>query len=161
MDGSGVIQGHVHAMSSQRRPQTQQSISTNFRRLSVVNETRNYIMITQDMLDAFKERVVKSHKVDLTLNHVHLKSSVEPLTSKRHLPPLSSDRLRLIHTKAQTSLDLREYVRNRPVKVFIDDITKHGVGTKSRSRNEPHNVVKGKQPLMKTWTKLSGSIAKR
>lgn len=157
MNGSGVSQGHVHAMSSHRRPQTQQSRSTNIRHLSVVKETRNYIIITQDMLDAFKERVVKSHKVDLTLNYIHLKNSV----SNRHVPPLSSDRLRLIHTKAQTSLDLREYVRNRPVKVFIDDITKHGVNTKPRSRYGTQGVVKGKHTLVKTSMKLSGSNSKR
>lgn len=159
MDSSGVA--HVQNVTSPRRPRTQQSLlNSSFRHLPIIKDARDYIMITQDILDAFKEQVVKSHKVNLNLTNVRLRSSKKGINGRRHFPPLLEERMRLIHNKSHTSLDLRENVRNKPVKVFVDDITqKYGVcGSEVTSGSGRENDL---LPKRKHTLKRSERLVKR
>lgn len=98
--------------------------------LPINRETTDYIIITQDILDAFKERVVKSHKVTLNLDS-NRNQDRGPSRQKSDASRTRNDNFRLLHNdfrllhgKAYTSLDLREMVPRRPVRVFVEDITK-------------------------------------
>lgn len=162
MDGSNIVHGQAPPMSSPRRPRTQQS--SHFRHLPIIKDSRDYIMITQEILDAFRERVVKSHKVNLKLNPVRLKSSRRQFVGRRHLPPMFSERADVFHNKAHTSFDLHEQVRHRPVKVFVDDITKNSSGTSeamSGSGQDPHDILKRKPTFVKAQIKKADSVVKR
>lgn len=148
MDEANGAEGlHVHAVSSPRQPKTQHG--SNFRHLPVIKDTRDYIMITQDILDAFKERVVKSHKVNLKLNPARAKSSRRAALTRRHEAPVSTDKSLLLYSKSHTSYDLQ--VRHRPVKVFVDDITKHNADTSeytsSSGRREFQDLLKKKPAI--------------
>lgn len=120
MDKVGGETGNGQTVATQRRPQTEQNSS--FQRLPLVKDTSNYIFITQDILDAFKDKVVQSHKITLKLNTFRKKERQQS-SQRNNLPNLLPEKFRLLHGKAYTSLDLRDMVPRRPVRVFVDDIT--------------------------------------
>ncbi|XP_045158819.2 uncharacterized protein LOC123524590 [Mercenaria mercenaria] len=161
MEEPNVVEGHMQALTP-RRQETQHN--TNLRHLPGVNDSRNYIMITQDILDAFKDRVVKSHKVNLKLNPVRHRNSRRPVVSRRHIPPVPTELSHALLSKSHTSFDLRDFVRNRPVKVFVDDITKYNTSASeiaSGSGQEFPEMLKRKPTLLKSSSKLSDSAIKR
>ncbi|KAH3850474.1 uncharacterized protein LOC127874492 [Dreissena polymorpha] len=91
-------------------------------KLKDTHNLNHYIMITDDMLDAFKQRVAKSSKVTLKLNNVKYKERKKTM-SKSQFPFVTGDRRRGMHGKCYSSLDLKDAIAHRPVRVFVDDIT--------------------------------------
>jgi len=111
-------------LATQRRPQTVQNANNNgFPNIPLVKEASDYIFITQEILDAFKERLVKSHKVNLNWQP-HRKKDISKGSSKSGSSFSSlSGKFRFLHDKANTCLGFKEMTLRRPVRVFVDDIT--------------------------------------
>ena len=113
-----------------------------FRQLPAVKDVRNYIWITKDILEEFKTQIVKSHKVTLKFKTVTYKSQ-SPKSSKRKLPPLYAERIRMLHEKAATSINFAEYSKpSRPMKVIVNDITKakDTPGSRNYSRDKTNKT---------------------
>jgi hypothetical protein len=156
MEEVNGVEGHMHAMTSSRQSKTQQG--SNFRHLPTIKDTRDYIMITQEILDAFKEKVVKSHKVNLKLNPARSRCSRRAAAlGRRHIPPVSTDKSLLLYSKSHTSYDL--HARYRPVKVFVDDITQLNTNISSEcpstSGQELRELLKKKPAFQKDSSKIS------
>lgn len=123
MDRTNREENGGQTVAVQRRPQTVQN--SNFQHLPLVREPGDCIIITQDILDAFKERVLKSHKVNLKLHSARHKDRAKA-SSRNDLPHMFSSCFP--HGKSHTCLDLKMTSR-RPVRVFVEDITQHATSS--------------------------------
>jgi len=106
-------------LAATRRPASPTDHS--FRGGADVRENRDCILITNDILDAFRDQVFCSKKVTLKFNS--LKHKEGPKDALRDsLPNFFSERIRAQHGKSHTSLDFGSKTSHRPVRVFMDDV---------------------------------------